>query len=255
MATEGQTLEQQLEELLDQEKFPPPDDFVAEAVVSDAAIYEQAEDYEAFWAERAEALHWDTKWDQVLDWSNPPFAKWFVGGKLNVAYNCVDRHVEAGNGERVAYHWRGEEGEELDVTYADLHRDVQKLANGLKDLGIEKGDVVGIYLPMVPEVVVSMLACARIGAIHNVVFGGFSAESVRERMEFSHAKALITVDGARRKGRTAPIKQQVDEVIGDLVKTIVVVKRVENDAPMKDGRDHWYDELLEAADDECPPEP
>ena len=129
------------------------------------------------------------------------------GGKLNVAYNCLDRHVEAGNGDRVAYHWRGEEGEELDVTYADLHRDVQKLANALKDLGVAKGDVVAIYLPMIPEVAVAMLACARIGAIHNVVFGGFSAESVKERIEFSEAKALITVDGARRKGKTAPIKE------------------------------------------------
>src|SRR6478736_2249083 len=232
------TLEDQLEELLDQEKFPPPDDFVAQAVVSDPAIYEQAEDYEAFWAERAEALHWDTKWDQVLDWSNPPFAKWFVGGKLNVAY-----------------HWRGEEGEELEVTYNDLHRDVQKLANALKDLGVSKGDVVAIYLPMIPEVAVAMLACARIGAIHNVVFGGFSAESVRERIEFSEAKTLITVDGARRKGKTAPIKEAVDEVIGDLVGTIIVVRRADNEAPMKDGRDHWYHELLERADDECPPEP
>ena len=238
MATEGQTLEQQLEELLDQETFSPPEDFKEQAVVSDPEIYEQAESYEDFWAERAEALHWDTKWDQVLDWSNPPFAKWFVGGKLNVSYNCVDRHVEAGNGDRVAYHWRGEEGEELDVTYADLHRDVQKLANGLKDLGVSKGDVVAIYLPMIPEVAVAMLACARIGAIHNVVFGGFSAESVKERIEFSEAKTLITVDGARRKGKTAPIKEQVDEVIGDLVDTIVVVQRVDNDAPMKDGRDH-----------------
>ena len=227
-------------------RFSPPDGFKEQAVVSDDAIYEQAEDYEDFWAERAEALHWDTKWDQVLDWSNPPFAKWFVGGKLNVAYNCVDRHVEAGNGDRVAYHWRGEEGEELEVTYADLHRDVQKLANALKDLGVSKGDVVAIYLPMIPEVAVAMLACARIGAIHNVVFGGFSAESVKERIEFSEAKTLITVDGARRKGKTAPIKETVDEVIGDLVDTIVVVERVDNDAPMKDGRDHWYHELLES---------
>jgi acetyl-CoA synthetase len=256
MATEGQTLEQQLEELLEQETFSPPDGFAEAAVVSDSGIYESADaDYEGFWAERAEALHWDQKWDQVLDWSNPPFAKWFVGGKLNVSYNCLDRHVEAGNGDRVAYHWRGEEGEELDVSYADLHRDVQKFANALKSLGIEKGDVVGIYLPMVPEVVISMLACARIGAIHNVVFGGFSAESVKERMEFSQAKALITVDGARRKGRTAAIKQNVDEVIGDLVAKIIVVNRVDNDAPMKDGRDHWYHELVEQADDECPPEP
>ena len=191
----------------------------------------------------------------MLDWSNPPFAKWFVGGKLNVSYNCVDRHVEAGNGDRVAYHWRGEEGEELDITYADLHRDVQKFANALKTLGVAKGDVVAIYLPMIPEVAVAMLACARIGAIHNVVFGGFSAESVKERIEFSEAKTLITVDGARRKGKTAPIKETVDEVIGDLVDTIVVVERAGNDAPMKDGRDHSYAELLEAADAECPPEP
>ncbi len=256
MATEGQTLEQQLSELLDQERFPPPEGFSEQAVVSDPGIYDRAEaDFEAFWAEQAEALDWDTKWDQVLDWSNPPFAKWFVGGKLNVSYNCLDRHVEAGRGDRVAYHWRGEEGEELDVTYAELHRDVQKLANALKELGVQKGDVVAIYLPMVPEVAVSMLACARIGAIHNVVFGGFSAESVRERVEFSEAKLLITVDGARRKGRTAPIKETVDEVIGHLVDTIVVVRRVDNGAPMTDGRDHWYHDLLDAADGECPAEP
>jgi acetyl-CoA synthetase len=255
MATEGQKLEQQLEELLDQEKFPPLDDFVEKAVIKDPKIYEQGEEYENFWAQQAETLHWDTKWDQVLDWSNPPFAKWFLGGKLNVSYNCLDRHVEAGNGDRVAYHWRGEEGEELDVTYADLYADVQKFANALKSLGVAKGDVVAIYLPMIPEVVVAMLACARIGAIHNVVFGGFSAESVRERIEFSASKVLITVDGARRKGKTAPIKENVDEVIGDLVDTIVVVKRTGNDAPMKDGRDHWYGELLEAAAPVCPPEP
>src|SRR5215212_3812152 len=245
MATEGQTLEQQLEELLEVEKFPPSDDFVSEAVVTDTKIYEQGEDYEAFWAERAEALHWDTKWDQVLDWSNPPFAKWFVGGKLNVSHNCLDRHVEAGNGDRVAYHWLGEEGEQLDVTYADLHSDVQKFANALKTLGVAKGDVVAIYLPMIPEVAVAMLACARIGAIHNVVFGGFSAESVKERIEFSEAKTLITVDGARRTGKTAPIKETVDEVIGDLVDTVVVVERTHNDAPMKEGRDHSYAKLLE----------
>jgi acetyl-CoA synthetase len=256
MATEGQTLEQQLDELLDQERFPPPEDFKAHAVVSDPSIYERAEaDPEGFWAEQAETLQWDTKWDTVLDWSNPPFAKWFVGGKLNVSANCVDRHVAAGRGDRVAYHWRGEEGEELDVTYADLHRDVQKLANALKDLGVSKGDVVAVYLPMIPEVAVAMLACARIGAIHNVVFGGFSAESVRERIEFSEAKILITVDGARRKGKTAPIKSNVDEVIGDLVDTIVVVKRADGDAPMKDGRDHWYHDLLDAAAEECPAEP
>jgi acetyl-CoA synthetase len=251
------SLESRLEGLLDQEKFPPPGGFREQAVVSDPSIYDEADkDYEGFWEQQAEALDWEQKWDQVLDWSDPPNAKWFVGGKLNVAHNCVDRHVEAGNGDRVALHWRGEEGEERDITYADLHRDVQKLANALKDRGVEAGDVVGIFLPMIPEVVVAMLACARIGAPHNVVFGGFSPESVKERMEVSEAKALITVDGARRKGKTAPIKADVDDVMGDLesLETIIVVKHADNDAPMTEGRDHWYHELLEAADDECPAE-
>src|SRR3954447_1335562 len=233
MATEGQTLEQRLEELLDQEKFSPPKEFTEQAVVTDDSIWEKAaEDREAFWAEQAEALHWETKWDKVLDWSNKPFAKWFVGGKLNVSYNCVDRHVEAGNGDRVAFHWRGEEGEEEDITYADLHRDVQKFANVLKDHGIEKGDVVGIYLPMIPEVVVAMLACARIGAPHNLVFGGFSPEAVKERMEFSDAKALVTADGARRKGKTAPVKEAVDGCMPDL--PCIVVKHTGVDCPMGD---------------------
>src|SRR3954463_12345691 len=185
--------------------FDPSEQLAAQANVG-PEIYDEAGRAGLAFGERApRRLTWTQEGDEVLDWSNPPFAKWFVGGKLNVAYNCLDRHVENGLGDRVAFHWRGEEGEEEEVTYADLLRDSQKLANALKDHGIEKGDVVGIYLPMVPEVVVAMLACARIGAPHNVVFGGFSAESVRERMEFSEAKALITVDGARRKGKTAPI--------------------------------------------------
>jgi len=179
-----------------------------------------------------------------------------IGGKLNIAYNCVDRHVEAGNGERVAYYWHGEEGEERQITYADLHRDVQKFANALKDLGVEKGDIVGIFLPMIPEVVVAMLACARIGAIHNVVFGGFSADSVRERMEFSEAKALITVDGARRKGKTAPIKEAVDAVMGDVksIEHIIVIKSTDTACEMQEGRDVWYHEICDAAEDECPAE-
>ncbi len=258
MGTEEQTLEQHLEQMLEkQDTFPPSDEFREQANVSDESIYDEADkDYEGFWARQAETLDWEQKWDQVLDWSDPPNAKWFVGGKLNVAYNCVDRHVEAGNGDRVAFHWRGEEGEERDITYADLHRDVQKFANALKDRGVEKGDIVGIFLPMIPEVVVAMLACARIGAPHNVVFGGFSVESVKERMEVSEAKALVTVDGARRKGKTAPIKADVDEVMGDLktLESIIVVRHADNDAPMTEGRDHWYHELLEAADDECPAE-
>src|SRR5215204_2343075 len=247
-----------IDQLLEQETFPPPEEFRERAVYSDPSIYDEAErDPEGFWARQAEDLHWDSKWDQVLDWSNPPFAKWFVGGRLNVSYNCLDRHVEAGLGERVAFHWRGEEGEERDITYASLHADVQRFANALKDRGIRAGDVVGIFLPMIPEVVVAMLACARIGAVHNVVFGGFSAESVRERMEFSEAKALITVDGARRKGRTAPIKQQVDEVMGGLggLETVIVVRHTGAECEMAGGRDVWFHELMEAADAECPAEP
>jgi acetyl-CoA synthetase len=258
MATEEQTLEQRLEALLDQEKFDPPEDFVKNASIKDAGIFEKAEqDYEGFWAEQAGALDWAEKWDTVLDQSDPPFYKWFTGGKLNVAYNCVDRHVEAGNGDRVAFFWRGEEGEEREITYADLHRDVQRFANALKDQGIGKGDIVGIFLPMIPEVVVAMLACARIGAPHNVVFGGFSAASVRERMEVSEAKALVTVDGARRKGKTAPVKEAVDEEMGDLesLKTIIVVQHTDNGAPMQEGRDVWYHEIMEAAGDECQAEP
>ena len=191
------TLEEDLEQLLDVETFDPPEEFVEHALVSDGGIYEEAEeDFKGFWAERAKALDWATEPETILDESDPPFYKWFADGKLNVAHNCVDRHVEAGNGDRVAFHWHGEEGETRDVTYADLHRDVQSFANALKDNGIEKGDVVGIFLPMIPEVAVAMLACARIGAIHNVVFGGFSPGSVKERMEFSEAEGA---DHGRRR--------------------------------------------------------
>jgi acetyl-CoA synthetase len=253
----GEELERRLEELLEQETFDPPEGFREHALLTDPSIWDDAEkDWQGWWAKQAAELHWFTEPQTVLDDSKPPFYQWFADGKINASYNCLDRHVEAGNGDRVAFHWRGEEGEERDVTYAELHRDVQRFANALKDLGVEKGDIVGIYLPMIPEVVVAMLACARIGAPHNVVFGGFSADSVGERMEFSEAKALVTVDGARRKGKTAPIKPQVDEVMGDLksLETIVVVRHTEAECEMHDGRDHWYHEILEAADDECPAE-
>src|SRR4051794_24890787 len=253
----GEELEKEIEKLLDQEKFEPPEEFKEKALWNDPSIYDEAnKDWKAWWEKQAEELHWFDKWDEVLDDSNPPFYKWFTGGKINASYNCLDRHVEAGIGDRVAFHWRGEEGEERDVTYADLLRDTQKCANALKDLGVEKGDVVGIYLPMIPEVVVAMLSCARIGAIHNVVFGGFSVGSVKERMEFSEAKALFCADGARRKGKTAAVKPEVDEEMGDLdsLEHIIVVKSTETDCEMKDGRDHWYHELLEKADDECPAE-
>jgi acetyl-CoA synthetase len=256
---EKTALERELSELLEVERFDPPAEFREQALLSDPAVYEEAAaDPEAWWMRQAtELLDWAQAPSQGLDDSDPPFYKWFADGKLNASANCLDRHVEAGLGDRVAYHWRGEEGEERDITYAQLLADVQRFANALKDVGIGKGDVVGIYLPMIPEVVVAMLACARIGAPHNVVFGGFSAESVRERMEFSEARALVTVDGARRKGKTAPIKAQVDEQMGGLVslETIVVVRHTGIDCPMREGRDRFYDELLEAADPKCPPEP
>jgi acetyl-CoA synthetase len=252
-------LEQKLERMLEVEKFDPPAEFRERARWSDPAVYEEAAaDPEGWWTRQAnELLEWDTPPSQGLNDAEPPFYKWFEDGRLNASANCLDRHVEAGNGDRVAFHWRGEEGEERDLTYADLHRDVQRFANALKGLGVQKGDVVGIYLPMIPEVVVAMLACARIGAPHNVVFGGFSAESVRERMEFSEAKALITVDGARRKGKTAPIKPAVDEHLGDVgsLETIVVVRHTGIECPMREGRDVFYDEAMAAADPECPAEP
>ncbi len=261
MATRDQTIsdfERELQELAEQERFEPPADFREQALVSDDSLHEEGRrDPVAFWERQAdELLDWFEKWDETLDESNAPFYKWFTGGKINMSYNCLDRHVENGRGDRVAFHWRGEEGEEEDWTYADILRDVQKLANALKDLGVEKEDVVGIYLPMIPEVFVAMLACARIGAPHNVVFGGFSADSVNERMEFSKAKVLITVDGARRKGKTANVKQAVDEVMGELesLEHIIVVKRTGADCEMRDDRDLWYHEQLESAADECPPE-
>jgi acetyl-CoA synthetase len=261
MAIDEQTdsdLEAELGGLLDVEKFEPPAAFRDQALIKDEVVYEQANrDYVAWWEKQAEALDWTKRWDRALDDSNPPFYKWFVGGQLNVSYNCLDRHVEAGNGDRVAFHWRGEEGAERDLTYSELHAEVQRFANALKDLGVEKGDVVGIYLPMIPQVIVAMLACARIGAPHNVVFGGFAAEAVRERMEFSEAKLLITVDGAARKGKTAAIKAQVDAVMGDLetLRKIVVVRHTGTACEINDGRDYWYHEIVEAADPECPPEP
>jgi acetyl-CoA synthetase len=249
MATGEHTLGQRLEELLSVERFDPPEEFVAQALIKDMSEHEAAaKDPLGWWERQAGALHWFSEWDQVLDDSNPPFYKWFTGGTLNASYNCLDRHVEAGIGERVAYHWRGEEGEERDITYAQLHADVQRFANALTDHGVGKGDVVGIYLPMIPEVIVAMLACARIGAVHNVVFGGFSAESVRERMEFSDAKLLVTVDGARRKGKVAPIKEAVDSHMPDL--PCIVVRHTGGDCPMAE-KDVWFHEAMEAAAPEC----
>jgi acetyl-CoA synthetase len=251
-------LERRLQDLQTTERFAPPADFAAAATIAGADIYERAErDPLGYWADRARELHWDTPFSEVLDDSNPPFYRWFADGRLNVAANCLDRHVAAGLGHRVALRWCGEEGEERAFTYADLLADVQRLANGLRALGVRKGDVVGIYLPMVPEVMVAMLACARIGAPHNVVFGGFSAESMAERMEVSRAKVLITADGARRKGKTTPVKAGVDAAIATLeqLERVVVVRHTGLATPMTAGRDVFYDDLLADADPVCPAEP
>ena len=257
-ATAGGELDRELAHLLEVERFDPPAEFREHALLNDPAVYEQAAaDPLAWWTSQAEQLDWFQQWTRVLDDDDPPFYRWFIGGTLNVSYNCLDRHVLAGRGDRVAFHWRGEEGEERDITYAELLAEVERFANALKDLGVRAGDVVGIYLPMIPEVVVSMLACARIGAPHNVVFGGFSAEAVRERMEFSEAKLLITVDGAARKGKITPIKDRVDEVMGDLgtLERIIVVRSKGTPCEMRDGRDVFYDEILAAADASCEAEP
>jgi len=254
----NEQLEAELASLLQVERFAPPDTFREHAVLKDAAVYEQAaRDPEGWWAEQAERLDWFQRWNRVLDDDEPPFYKWFVGGSLNASYNCLDRHVDAGRGDRVALHWRGEDGSERDITYAQLLAEVQRLASALKALGVNAGDVVGIYLPMIPEVVVSMLACARIGAPHNVVFGGFSAEAVRERMEFSHAKVLITVDGAARKGRTAAVKDRVDEAMASLesLEKIIVVQSKGTPCRMQEGRDVFYADITAAAEPVCAAEP
>ncbi len=255
----------ELDVLLETEQtFPPPPDFAAQANASDPGVYERAEaDPETWWASWAEKLEWIEPWEEVLDWSDPPFARWFSGGKLNVCANCLDRHVEAGRGERVAFHWEAEDADELGeggrraITYAEMLAETQRFANVLKSLGVGKGDVVGIFMPMVPEAVMAMLACSRIGAIHNVVFGGFSAESVRERMEISDAKALVTADATLRRGEPVPMKPAVDEILGSLPKMehVVVVDRCGTEPPMTDGRDLFWHEACAAAEPECPPEP
>ena len=259
MSDSYSSLGERLEDLLQVETFPPPAGFAARSQVRDLAVYEQtAADPEAWWATQArERLHWDTPFSAVLDDTNPPFYTWFADGTLNVSYNCLDRHVLAGHGDRVAFYWRGEEGEEREFTYARLLDDVQRLANALKARGIRKGDVVGIYLPMIPEVVVAMLACARIGAPHTVVFGGFAPAAVRERLEVSQAKALIVADGARRKGKFIPVKQPVDEAIADLpdLETVVVVRSAGADCAMQPGRDVWFEDLIAGAGPVCPAEP
>jgi acetyl-CoA synthetase len=257
MAEQATEEREDLEVLLrDEDRFSPPEEFVKQANFSDPAIYEEADaDFEAWWEKWAKKLDWFEDWQTVLEW-NPPWAKWFKEGKINASHNCLDRHVEAGKGDKVAYHWVGEDGDTKDVTYADLLDSTQRFANVLKSLGVEKGDVVGIFMPMVPETPAAMLACARIGAVHNVVFGGFSVESVKERMKVSDAKVLVTADATLRRGKPTPMKEKVDEILDDLPKLehVVVVKRTDEDAPMTEGRDVWWHEAVEKADAECEPE-
>jgi acetyl-CoA synthetase len=228
--------------------FDPPASFTERAVVRDRSVYERAEaDYEGFWAEQAERLAWFKRWDTVMQWT-PPWVTWFAGGTLNAAYNCLDRHVEAGGGEKVAYYWEGEPGEQRAITYAELLDEVRRLANGLLSLGVEKGDRVAIYLGMIPELPAAMLACARIGAPHSVVFGGFSSESLRDRINDAGAKVLITQDGGYRRGNEVPLKANADAALADCptIEHVVTVRRTGTEHPFTAGRDLWYHELIEA---------
>ena len=238
--------------------FPPSAAFKKHALVVDTVMYDEgAQDYEAFWAAQADdLLDWSKPWDTICEWELP-YAKWFTGGQLNVSHNCVDRHVLAGNGDKVAIYWEGEPGDSRVITYAELLAEVQKFANVLKDLGVQRGDRVNIYLPMIPEAAVAMLACARIGAAHSVVFGGFSAQSLSDRINDADAKVLITADGGYRRGEVFPLKAAADEALATTptITAVVVVKRGGNEVEMQAGRDHWYHDLMAAADAECVAEP
>jgi acetyl-CoA synthetase len=238
--------------------FPPPPEFKKAARIVDAEIYDEAErDIEGFWARQAaDLLDWTEEWHTILEW-DLPFAKWFVGGTLNVSFNCLDRHVAAGHGDQVAYHWEGEPGDTRTITYAQLLEEVQRTANALTSLGIRKGDRVNIYLGMVPELPIAMLACARIGAPHSVVFGGFSAEALRDRINDAEARLLITADGAWRRGQVVPLKESADSAMAETpsIDRCLVVRRTGQDVPMQDGRDIWWDDLVPGQAAECPAEP
>ena len=242
----------------EQRKFPPSDAFKKNTLVAGTHLYEEADrDYEAFWARQAsELIEWSRPWDTICEW-NLPFSKWFVGGQTNVSYNCLDRHVLAGKGDKVAFHFEGEPGDTRTVTYAQLLDEVQKFANVLTGLGVAKGDRVNIYLPMIPEAAVAMLACARIGAAHSVVFGGFSSQALADRINDAEAKVLITADGGYRRGEVFALKPQADEAVENAksITAVVVVKRGGNAVEMQAGRDHWYHELMAIADAVCPAEP
>jgi len=242
----------------EQRKFPPSPEFKASAIVSDQSLYEEGErDFEAYWARHArELVSWSQPFTKTLEW-DPPYAEWFSDGTLNVSYNCLDRHVLAGRGDKVAFYWEGEPGDARVITYAELLEEVQKFANVLKGLGIKKGDRVNIYLPMIPEAAVAMLACARIGAAHSVVFGGFSSQSLSDRINDAEAKLLITADGGWRRGEVFPLKSQADEALKSTttVEHVVVVKRGNNPISMTPNRDVWYHEEMAKADAVCFAEP
>ena len=227
--------------------FPPPERLAAHANVGPEVYDDAASDRLAFWAKQARRLTWTQEWDEVLDWSNPPFAKWFVGGTLNVAYNCVDRHVEDGHGDQVAYHWEGEPGDTRTITYQQLQDEVCKAANALTELGVQAGDRVAIYMPMIPETVISMLACARIGAVHMVVFGGFSADALASRLDDAGAVLVITADGGYRRGAPSALKPAVDDAVSRSpgVRNVLVVKRTGQDVEWTEGRDLWWDDVVE----------
>jgi acetyl-CoA synthetase len=242
---------------LEERSFPPSPEFAAAALVSDDSLYREADaDHEAFWARQArELLTWSRDFDTTLEW-NLPDAKWFVGGELNVSVNCLDRHVAAGIGDRVAFHWEGEPGDTRTITYADLLAEVQRFANALKSLGVERGDRVAIYMPMIPELPVAMLACTRIGAAHSVIFGGFSPDSIIDRVHDGACKVVITADGGFRRGAASMLKPNVDVALEQCptVTGVVVVDRTHSPIEMVAGRDHWYHELVAAADPVCEPE-
>ena len=242
----------------EQRKFPPSAEFKANAIVSDQSLYLEGErDLEAYWARHArELVSWAQPFTKTLEW-DLPYAEWFSDGTLNVSYNCLDRHVLAGRGDKVAFYWEGEPGDARVITYAQLLDEVQRFANVLKNLGIKKGDRVNIYLPMIPEAAVAMLACARIGAAHSVVFGGFSSQSLSDRINDAEAKLLITADGGWRRGEVFPLKTQADEALKSTktIEHVVVVKRGNNEVAMTPGRDVWYHEAMAKADAICEAEP
>jgi len=236
--------------------FPPPTSFADDALVTDARVYDDAErDWQGFWAVQALALDWHKEWDKILEWERP-FAKWFVGGQLNASVNCLDRHVDAGHGEQVAFFWEGEPGDTRAVTYKDLLDETCRVANQLRALGVGKGNRVAIYMGMVPETIAAMLACARIGAPHSVVFGGFTAASLRDRINDAEANVLITADGAWRRGSVVALKEIVDEAIAETpsIEHVLVLRRTENDVTMKEGRDIWWHETVARQSATCEPE-